>query len=70
MKTQAFVSFLLVFFAKMISGDTLCKRSDSKALRKDSVARKASSTCTNEPADEDLCAVHVPYGYCDWELIG
>ena len=31
----------------------------------DSVLLKPSSTCTNEPTDEDLCAGHVSYGNCD-----
>ena len=35
----------------------------------DSVVLKASSTCTNEPTDEDLCARHVPGGEGDGELI-
>ena len=31
---------------------------------------KASSTCTNDPIGEDLCAGHVSCGNCDWELVG
>ena len=30
----------------------------------------ASSTCSNDPNGEYLCAAHMSGGKCDWELIG